>query len=150
MNNDLGIYAKSKNKEGAWEFLKTFLTKDYICGSQGNYYYGFPLRKDALEEIIKRNSTTEEYVDDYGNTITPLDSSWGYDDLDVEIGPLSDEQVQMVRDVIANVDHLYQYNDDVMSIISDEAGAFFSGQKTSKEVADIIQNRVSTYVNENR
>ena len=55
-----------------------------------------------------------------------------------------------LREVIASVDHLYVYNDDVMTIISDETGAYFSGQKSAKEVADIVQNRVSNYVNENR
>ena len=150
MNMDIGIYAKSKNKEGAWEFLKTFLTREYISAPEYNYYSGFPLRKDAFEDAVKKNSATEEYVDDFGHTIQPLNSSWGYDDLEVEIKPLSDKEVQMIRDIIAGVDHLYVYNDDISSIISEEAGAYFSGQKTSKEVADIIQNRVSTYVNENR
>ena len=150
MNMDLGIYAKSKNVDGAWAFLKTFLTKDYICKGANNYYSGFPLRKDALEYQIKRYSATEKYTDEYGNEIEPYQSSWGYDDLDVEIGPLSEEQVNKLREVIASVDHLYVYNDDVMTIISDETGAYFSGQKSAKEVADIVQNRVSNYVNENR
>ena len=150
MNMDLGIYAKSKNVDGAWAFLKTFLTKDYICKGANNYYSGFPLRKDALEYQIKRYSATEKYTDEYGNEIEPYQSSWGYDDLDVEIGPLSEDQVNKLREVIASVDHLYVYNDDVMTIISDETGAYFSGQKSAKEVADIVQNRVSNYVNENR
>ena len=150
MNMDLGIYAKSKNVDGAWAFLKTFLTKDYICKGSNNYYSGFPLRKDALEYQIKRYSATEKYTDEYGNEIEPYQSSWGYDDLDVEIGPLSEDQVNKLREVIASVDHLYVYNDDVMTIISDETGAYFSGQKSAKEVADIVQNRVSNYVNENR
>ena len=150
MNMDLAIYAKSKNADGAWEFLKTFLTKDYICKNNSYYYGGFPLRKDALEYQIKRYSATEKYTDEYGNEIDPYQSSWGYDDLDVEIGPLSEDQVKKLRDVIASVDHLYVYNDDVMTIIADETGAYFSGQKSAKEVADIVQNRVSNYVNENR
>lgn len=150
MNMDLGIYAKSKNVDGAWEFLKTFLTKDYTCNNNSIYYSGFPLRKDALEYQIKRYSATEKYTDEYGNEIEPYQSSWGYDDLDVEIGPLSEDQVNKLREVIASVDHLYVYNDDIMTIIADETGAYFSGQKSAKDVADIVQNRVSNYVNENR
>ncbi len=150
MNMDLGIYAKSKNVDGAWEFLKTFLTKDYTCNNSSIYYSGFPLRKDALEYQIKRYSATEKYTDEYGNEIEPYQSSWGYDDLDVEIGPLSEDQVNKLREVIASVDHLYVYNDDIMTIIADETGAYFSGQKSAKDVADIVQNRVSNYVNENR
>ena len=151
IGTDIGIYAKSANADGAWEFVKTFLTEEYISGGKGNMYYsGFPLRKDALENEIKKNSATEAYTDKFGNEITPLESSWGYDDIEVEIKPLTDEQVQMLRDVIASVDHMYGYNDEVSTIITEESGAYFSGQKTAKEVADIIQNRVSTYVNENR
>jgi hypothetical protein len=35
-------------------------------------------------------------------------------------------------------------------IIREETGALFAGQKTAREVAEIIQNRVQVYVNENR
>ena len=34
-------------------------------------------------------------------------------------------------------------------IINEEADAFFQGQKSVGEVADIIQNRIQVYVNEN-
>jgi hypothetical protein len=37
----------------------------------------------------------------------------------------------------------------VYSIISEEAEAYFKGQKTVDEVADIIQSRVKIYVSEN-
>ena len=151
IGTDIGIYAKSANADGAWEFVKTFLTEEYISGGKGYMNYsGFPLRKDALENEIKKNSATEAYTDKFGNEITPLESSWGYDDIEVEIKPLTEEQVQMLRDVIASVDHMYGYNDEISTIITEESGAYFSGQKTAEEVADIIQNRVSTYVNENR
>lgn len=150
MSMDLGIYAKSSNKEGAWAFLKTFLTKDYVCNNSYNYYSGFPLRKDALENQLTRFSATETYTDEYGNEIEPYQSSWGYDDFEAEIGPLSEEEVAKVREVIASVDHLTVYNEQISTIITEESGAYFSGQKSAKDVADIIQNRVSTYVNENR
>jgi hypothetical protein len=37
-----------------------------------------------------------------------------------------------------------------MNIITEEAANYFNGQKSLDETADIIQNRVTTYVNENR
>ena len=40
-------------------------------------------------------------------------------------------------------------NDEIMTIINEEAAAFFKGQKTVDEVADTIQRRVQTYVSEN-
>jgi len=35
-----------------------------------------------------------------------------------------------------------------MDIISEETQAFFSGQKSAQETADIVQNRVNIYINE--
>lgn len=150
LNSNVGIYAKSSNQEGAWTFLKTFLTEEYLEGKGSYFYGGFPLRKDAFEDEVKKYSTKETYTDKFGNEILPLDSSWGYDDIEVKIGPLSDEQVEKVREILATADHLYNYDDEILNIITEEAGAYFSGQKSAKDVADIIQNRVSTYVNENR
>ena len=40
-------------------------------------------------------------------------------------------------------------NDDIMNIINEDMGAFFSGQKSAQEVAGIIQNRVQLYVDVN-
>ena len=35
-----------------------------------------------------------------------------------------------------------------LTIIKEELQTFYSGDKTAKEVSKIIQNRVSTYINE--
>jgi ABC-type glycerol-3-phosphate transport system substrate-binding protein len=148
MSMDLGIYSKSANKEGAWEFIKTMLTTEMT--NNFNLYDGFPLRKDSLESIIKAKSTTTSYVDEFGNEITPLESTWGWDDLEVEIKPLTDEQVEMLRELIASADHLSGAQEDIMSIITEEADDYFNGVKSKDEVVNIIQNRVSTYVNENK
>ena len=38
----------------------------------------------------------------------------------------------------------------IVNIIEEEAGAYYAGQKTAEEVADIIQSRVSIYLSETR
>ena len=40
-------------------------------------------------------------------------------------------------------------NSEIMTIISEEAEAFFKGQKSAAEVAAIIQSRAQIYVDEN-
>lgn len=40
-------------------------------------------------------------------------------------------------------------NQQIMAIITEEAEAFFKGQKTVDEVTPIIQSRVYVYVSEN-
>ena len=36
----------------------------------------------------------------------------------------------------------------IQNIIKEEAGEYFKGQKTAKEAADVIQSRLTIYVNE--
>ena len=147
-DNQLGIYSKSKVKDAAWEFLKTFLTKEYQ-GDRNNLYSN-PTRQDAFDMLVKSKTATEKYTDELGNEVEPLQSGWGWDDLNVEIGPLTEKQAQMYIDLVNNTDKTGEYNDEIGNIITEEAKAYFSGQKSLDETADVIQNRVKTYVNENR
>ena len=40
-------------------------------------------------------------------------------------------------------------DEQLVNIITEESEPFFKGQKTAKDVAGIIQNRIQIYVNEN-
>lgn len=40
-------------------------------------------------------------------------------------------------------------DDEIINIINEEAGAYYSGQKGIDDVVSIIQNRIQVYVNEN-
>ncbi|MCR4690455.1 MAG: extracellular solute-binding protein [Lachnospiraceae bacterium] len=148
----LAIYSKSENPEGAWAFLKRMFTKEYYAKQlgEGGYMSGYPIRKDAFEYQVERAKATKEGKDEFGYEVYPMSGTWEMGDIQVDIKPVTDEQVQVIRDLMASVDHKMGYDDDIFNIITEEAGALFSGQKSAKEVAGIIQNRVSTYVNENR
>lgn len=150
-NSNLGIYSKSDVKDGAWEFIRTFMTKDYQGEhvSTGETYYT-PSRKDALELKNKIAMATEKFKDEYGNEHEPTESSWGWDDLEVKITPSTQEEVDMYMDLINNTKKVGGWNQAILDIIIEESKAYFSGDKSVDEVADIIQNRVKTYVNENR
>ena len=56
---------------------------------------------------------------------------------------------ECVTDFIKSLTLIYSSNQDVHNIINEEAAAYFKGQKTAQEVAEIIQSRVSIFVNEN-
>ena len=75
---------------------------------------------------------------------------YGWDDFSVEIYAAKQEEVDAVRALIDSVDTAVEYNQQISTIISEEAAPFFEGQKSASEVADIIQSRVQIYINENR
>ena len=62
--------------------------------------------------------------------------------------PVSAEQADKIDALITSVNTVFRDRKDIMAIIEEEAGAYFSGQKTARTVADIIQSRVQIYVNE--
>lgn len=145
-NTQFGISAKSENKDGAWEFVKSLMTKEY----QNKSWAGIPTRTDAYEMYKKARTTTVDYTDEFGNEVSPLQSGWSYDDFEVEIGPLSDEQVALFESVLNKTHKSLETDYKLSEIINEEAQAYFKGDKSVDEVCDIIQSRVSTYVNENR
>lgn len=148
MNEAIGIYSKSDVKEGAWEFLKTFVTMEYQA--KWGHIWAVPTNQQAFEMYMKSKTTTKAYKDELGQDIEPVDSSWGWDDLEVKIGPLSADEEKLYRDLVNGTTKVNTNNYQIMDIITEEAKAYFAGQKGLDETADIIQNRVTTFVNENR
>jgi len=77
-------------------------------------------------------------------------TTWGYDDWEAKIYAATPEQVEEVRDLIYNADGVMVGNSEELAIIREEVDAYFKGQKSAKEVADIIQSRMKIYVSENQ
>ena len=149
-NTTMGIYSKSDVKEGAWEFIRSFMTRECQGKQAGNMMYGNPTRQDCFDMMMKAKTATEKYTDEFGQEVLPLDSSWGWDDLEVKIVPLTDKEAKLYEDLVNNTKKFGGYNNALMEIITEEAKAYFAGEKSLDETADIIQNRIKTYVNENR
>ena len=138
------VFANSANSEGGWEFVKYFLTKSYQ--REHVSFTGFSVRSAVLEEQAEQAKKPvwdrEEkgyaepyYIDDSGKKVI--------------IGVNTDEDNQRVYDLISGAVERKR-SDNITDIICEEAGAYFSGQKSVEEAAEIIQNRVQNYLDENR
>jgi hypothetical protein len=90
----------------------------------------------------------ESWVDDDGVKHYEEEYYW-IGDTQIEVKPLSQQDVDMVKDFVESLSLTYSPNQEVSNIVNEEAAAYFKGQKTAQEVADIIQSRVSIFVNEN-
>lgn len=142
------ISAKSENKDAAWEFLRSFLLPEYY--EKQSHIWGFPTLISAFDKKMEEDMEAEYYEDENGEQVEVSKGGWGWDDFHVDIYAATQEQVDQVKALIANCDRIGISDNQLYSIISEEAAPFFEGQKSAQEAADIIQSRVQVYVNENR
>ena len=63
---------------------------------------------------------------------------------------LSKEEAEYFSDFIMSVKEISPVDNKILDIISEEVGAFYAGQKSADEVANIIQSRVSLYLSESK
>ena len=145
-NAQYAISARSAVKEGAWEFLRYYLTEDYQK-SNSNYY--IPVLKEAVLERLEVAKERPYWEDEEGNK-NYYDDWFSIGDESFAFEPLTDAEAQWLYDYICSVTKADYYDEKLEDIIKEEAEAFFEGQKTAAEVADIIQSRAQVYINESR
>ncbi len=148
--NSFAISEKCENKEGAWKFLQRLYTYEFQKG--GIELSGFPIRQDAMDKKMEYAMAAKPYTDDDGTKVVPVTNySYKFGDFKITLKPYTKEQMDIFRSVLgrigAEIDFI-NYN-EISEIIKEETKAVYSGDKTAKEAADIIQSRVSIYVNEN-
>lgn len=146
-NNVYMISSKSKNPDGAWQFLRYYLTDEYQKDS--NDSWTLPIKKDALKEKINKGTEKPYWINSDGGKEYYEYTTWLGDE-EVTLDPLTQEQADDLYNYICSVTQAYYSDDSLSNIITEESAAFFSGQKSAQDVADIIQSRAQIYINESR
>jgi len=154
MNSSDACLAISENcddKEGAWKFVRNLYLYDYQKNiSEHN---GFPVRKDVLEKKIEYAMATKEYTDDDGTKVTPIEgSTYSIGDFTVEIKPYTKAHMDLFRSMVDRIgkeDNYDTFFADIYKMVEEETKAFYKGDKTAEETAQILQSRVKIYVSEN-
>lgn len=157
MNSGYGITSKCSAPEAAWQFLRTFFTADFQLRQ-----YSLPSNINAYNKMEKDAMTPEYMKDENGNILLDENGEkimisrggygWGNGEDDfVEIFFTSEEDAQTIRELIAATTKLYSYEtDSIFDIVSEQATAYFAGQKSADEVAKLIQSKANIFVNEQR
>lgn len=71
-----GIFAASKNKEGAWEFLKSFFEEDY---QNDLAEIEIPVLKSAYDKALNSSDAKKEYKDLYNKVINSINKISTFD-----------------------------------------------------------------------
>jgi len=131
-----GITKNCDQTEVAWKLIREYFLPQE---DENDYYYSynFSIRQDEFDKFCEEAMSNEN------------NGSWGWGDFEVEIQPATQEQVDEVKELIANITAVDgAVSDSIMNIISEEAAGYFSGQKTAQQVAETIQSRVWVYLSE--
>lgn len=157
----VAMSAACKDKEGAWTFIRELLLPQY--GDETEYYgmhNGFPANKADFEWVVKDAMTPDGYetdengnqvLDENGDPIEVSHSSWGWgNNLNIDIYATTQEEYDQIMDLYNKVDKMYGMDNNVFDIVTEVAGSYFAGDRSLDDAAGLIQNKVTTYVNESR
>lgn len=138
--SQLAISNYSDDKEAAWKFVKYYVQN----GWDGQ---GFPISEDQFD--IAMEAAQQKEMETADGAAYELPKGYFSDGSNYfEVFHATPDDVETVRNLVAAAGNRYKYNTDILGIINEEAGAYFKAQKAIEEVAEIIQNRVKLYLDE--
>lgn len=145
--SEIAVSAKTKDPDACWQFVKYLLSEDY--GSVDSY--GFSINRKVTqkqaEEAIKQDK--QYYAEEQDITLAEEKAVAIAEPSDLyRMKPITQADVDKVMELIEAIHTIYRENAEIRNIIAEEAGAYFAGQKSAKDVASVIQSKVQIYVNE--
>lgn len=148
------VSAACKDKEGAWAFLRTLLLPKYANMSKNEY--AMLSMQQNNKEMFPINKADFQWLAEY--YMTPADqlsqavvrSPVSVDGTEIEYEPLSQENYDQLMELYDSISRTTSWSKDVYNIVSDATGAYFAGDKGLEETVELVQSRVSLYVNEQK
>lgn len=141
-----GISAKSANKDGAWEFVRYYLTDEYQSGDE---LYSLPVLKSAFEAKAMEATKKPYWIDENGEKVE-YNNTYYINGESVVLEQFTKQEVDAICNFVYSLSKRNYYNQDIINIVEEEAAMFFNGQKSARDVAAVIQSRVQLYVDENQ
>ncbi|KIL40143.1 hypothetical protein SD70_15860 [Gordoniibacillus kamchatkensis] len=135
----LAINSKSANKQAAWQFVKFLLSEEMqstmeLMGFAVNKQAG-KANESALKQLGQPNASGKsmKFMIN-GKEITPK--------------PATDQDIERIEQALAGIKSYAESDPKITKIVAEETVPFFQGQKSAEETAKVIQNKVSTYLQE--
>lgn len=156
VNNALAISASSAHKEGAWKFMES-----YLADEEYEDAYDFVTNRVWLEKRMETALAAEYAAYDDGTPVVDKDGRYvmlNYSAYTVTYADgwtfsshvPTEEEIQEVFALIGMACRPDSKCIVILNMINEEAEAFYRGQKSVEEAAEIIQRRSQLYLDENR
>jgi ABC-type glycerol-3-phosphate transport system substrate-binding protein len=146
LRNELAIIDSSKHKDAAWGFIKYVLTDGYI--NQNPLQTTLPMVRSRLL-YLRENAGKKSYTSDTGERVTNrLYVTYPNTDIEYDLPEITEDDLSQVDDIINSVSRVYHFDYQLDKIVIEELDIFFAGERNSIETAQILDDRVSTYLAE--
>jgi ABC-type glycerol-3-phosphate transport system substrate-binding protein len=150
------ITSACADKDAAWSFVRQYFTEDFELSDQN---YGFAFNAKAFQKQIDEAQTVTYQTDENGNTVKddkgnpvvqPMITYQIDDTHTITYDSMSQEQLDQFMTLYKSCKTISGSDASVLKIVTDEAAAYFAGEKTLDETVSMIQNRASLYVAEQK
>lgn len=156
----MAISSVTKYPDAAWDFVSTMIRQ---TNEDAESMYAFPISQEAFDKKMT-SVMTEQYQLDVNGEQVDWDEDGEPDKMCIgtyevvengestwqQVYALTQEDIDQILSVINSATGIVDYDDEILSIVSDEVSAYFAGDKDVQTTANMIQSRVNLYVQEQR
>ena len=156
----MAISSVTKYPDAAWDFVSTMIRQ---TNEDAESMYAFPISQEAFDKKMT-SVMTEQYQLDVNGEQVDWDEDGEPDKMCIgtyevvengestwqQVYALTQEDIDQILSVINSATGIVDYDDEILSIVSDEVSAYFAGDKDVATTANMIQSRVNLYVQEQR
>jgi len=141
----MGINSASAHSDTAWSFIRQTLLPD------ARIEWSIPLRIDKFEEMMAEEMTQQTWTDIDGSEV-PMShgSAWLGDGQSIEFYAMTEEQVRGFRAIVESASLLGRFDETIHEIVQEELLPFLAGDRSARDTARILQNRIQTFLSEQR
>jgi ABC-type glycerol-3-phosphate transport system substrate-binding protein len=135
-NSGFAITTSCKDVDGAWEFVRTFISEDYQMDNFRRF--GFSVLKALFEKDLQEAMAENEYGP----------GTMGWNGFTIELKPLTQADADQLMAFVDSVSISADQDEAIWNIVSEGATDFFNGRSSIQDTVRVIQNRASIYVSE--
>jgi ABC-type glycerol-3-phosphate transport system substrate-binding protein len=147
------ICSRSKEKEGAWDFIEYILSQNPITIGYNDSYSGIPTNKKYLQENIDALAAEDGLLSQGARPLAGIPQT-SYDPIEPDEStwyityPFTEEEVDILYSLLNGATVRDQRVYAIRGIVNEELGGYYADQKSLDQTIDAIQSRVQLFLNE--
>ena len=147
----LAICTSSEHKDESWSFLRQQLLphEEVSLKDAGGSPNLFPINRQDFEQMVELSMTEREFPkEDSPQGFVNWFSSYQNDSMRIPYYPATQEEIDQLMALYNAAEGTSDYDRNLINIITEQAGAYFAGDRSLDDTVAAIQSRVGLYLAE--